>query len=131
MKYYLAGPMNGLPQLNFPVFDRVAASLRKQGYDIVSPSELDSPEERAAALKGRQLRTWGELLSRDVLLIANSVQGMILLPGWERSRGAKLEATVGLLQKDFRFLRWDDNVNLPVPLSRTSVACAIHAEFMS
>jgi len=48
--YYLAGPMTGLPQFNFPEFDRVAASLRSDGLNIISPAELDDSETRDAAL---------------------------------------------------------------------------------
>ena len=134
-KWYLAGPMSGLPQMNFPMFERVERLLRKQGYDMVSPAELDSPEEQALAMQSNgewmSHMTWGDFLARDVKIIADAVQGMILLPGWERSRGARLEATVGLLQKTFQFMRWDENGSYPVPVSRRTVACAIHAEFMS
>ena len=49
-KYYLGGKMSGIPQFNFPLFDRAAANLRNHGFDIVSPAELDDPETRKAAL---------------------------------------------------------------------------------
>ena len=138
--YYLAGPMRGFPQYNMPMFRRVAARLRKDGYDIVSPAELDSAAIQAEALKsstGAECdvngkiggETAGEILARDVRVIHDKVQGIIFLPGWERSRGARLEAFVGLLQKDFAFLRWDDNTNTPVPISRRTIQCEIHASW--
>lgn len=135
-KWYLAGPMSHHPQFNFPMFFRVAKRLRELGYDVVSPAEIDDEEDKAAALacpvgafkKGQ--KTWGDFLSRDVKLLADGgITGIIFLPGWENSNGAKLEATVGLLKK-FTFMRWDDNGNCPVPYSRHSVACALHQEFM-
>lgn len=100
-KYYLAGPMSGVPQQNFPLFNRVAAVLRAQGYDVISPAELDDDEliEAAMASDGGPYckMSWGELLARDVKMVADDVQGLFLLPGWEKSRGAKLEAFVGVL----------------------------------
>lgn len=105
-KVYLAGPMTGLPQFNFPLFDRTATKLREQGYDVTSPAELDSPAHRKAALassdgspthyESETNDTWGQLLARDVLLIADDgIEGIFVLPGWQRSRGARLETFVG------------------------------------
>lgn len=103
---YLAGPMTGIPQFNFPLFDRVAAELRDAGWDIVSPAELDDPDTRAAALaspdgapgdSSLNGETWADFLARDVKLIADAVDAVILLPGWEASKGARLEAFVAAL----------------------------------
>lgn len=108
MKYYLAGPMSGYPQHNFPLFESAAAGLRGIGYDIVSPAEMESDEIRDYVMSdedgsftnigaGDPLPnglTWGILLARDVKLIADECGGIILLPGWEASRGARLEAFV-------------------------------------
>jgi len=103
IKWYLAGPMTGIPQFNYPLFDSVATELRAEGYDIHSPAEMDDPEVREAALaspdgnlKGFNLGTWGDFLSRDVKLIADELGGVILLPGWERSKGARLETFVAI-----------------------------------
>ena len=101
--WYLAGPMTGGPQSNFPLFDSVAKRLREQGFKIVTPSELDLPHVREEALASEtgtaHVSQWGEFLSRDVKVIADGVGGIIFLPGWLMSRGAKLEAFVGLLTK--------------------------------
>lgn len=138
-KYYLAGPMTGLPQFNFPMFERVSKALRAQGYDVVSPHEHDTVEVQVAALKSKDGkldaagkvggRTWGQILADDVILLADGgITGIIFLPGWEASSGAKLEATVGLM-KQFRFMRWDEYLAMPVLMARFSVACALHQEF--
>lgn len=105
-KYYLAGPMSGIPQFNYPQFFSVAQSLRAAGYDIISPAEQDTPEKLAEILASTDgdlskveaiTGTWGDFLSHDVKLVADEVQGLFLLPGWEKSRGAKLEAFVAVL----------------------------------
>lgn len=107
-KWYLAGPMSGRPQFNIPQFDKVAAELRTYGWDMVSPAELDDPEYRATCLASDGTSyppggpTWADLLARDVKLVADGVAGLILLPDWKYSRGAKLEVFVALTcNKDF------------------------------
>lgn len=120
MKWYLAGPMSGIPQFNFPAFDEAATALRAQGLSVISPAELDEPAVREEALasldgipKGRTQaggQTWGDFLARDVKIIADEVDGIILMRGWERSKGARLEAFVGLsAQKQFTNLGYGDH----------------------
>lgn len=106
MSIYIAGPMTWMPQFNYPAFDDLAATLRSYGYDVVVPSELDSEQDRAAALASPNgdpdtytgPNTWGDFLSRDVKLIADTgVEAICVLPGWARSRGARLETFVAHL----------------------------------
>lgn len=107
MKIYIAGPMSGLKNFNFPYFDNVAANLRGAGYEVVSPAELDDPAFRkrvmAEHITGHEsdlLGAWGDCLARDVKLITDGgIEGIVLLHNWYKSRGAKLEAYVGLLNK--------------------------------
>ncbi|MBA3583914.1 MAG: DUF4406 domain-containing protein [Gemmatimonadetes bacterium] len=119
MHIYTAGPMTHLPQFNFPAFDAMAANLRAYGHEVISPAELDNPEDRAAALAspdGSHLdygngvkATWGDFLARDVKLLADGgIEAVVVLAGWERSRGARLETFVanalcGLPIYEFRF----------------------------
>lgn len=106
MRYYLAGPMSGRPKFNYPLFDSVAKELRSYGMDVQSPAEMDLPEVRKAALASKDgmmaafnkvsNETWGDFLARDVKLIADSLDAIILLPEWETSKGARLEAFVSI-----------------------------------
>lgn len=140
MKFYLAGPMSGIPQFNFPLFHSVAAKLRSSGYTVISPAELDSPEVQKAAmastdgaLKGTHNEiageTWGDILAKDVKLVADKIDGIIFLPGWERSRGARLEGFVGLLidKRPFEFHRWDADTETLSKMSKSSVMNAIYS----
>ena len=125
MRIYLAGPMSGLPKSNFPAFDEAAAKLRELGFDVVSPAELDDSTDREIALTDAPpVKTWGDFLARDVKVIADGgVRGIVFLPKWEDSRGAQLEATVGLLQKPFFFFEYKDgNV---ISLVREQVAAIV------
>lgn len=92
MRIYVAGPMRGYPQHNFPAFDEAAARLRQLGHDVVNPADLD----RAVGFDGH-----GEFdeslvpgaLRRDVAAIA-TCDAVALLPGWQRSQGVALELAV-------------------------------------
>lgn len=97
--WYLAGPMRGYPQDNFPLFIRVAAELRAEGYVITSPVELDDPETVAVTMSGTEMggKKPGFILGRDVQTVHDGVDGLILLPGWWDSRGTKIEVHVGLV----------------------------------
>lgn len=135
MTYYIAGQMSGLPQFNFPAFYAAAADLRGRGYDIVSPAELDDEQTKADALASANgdpaahKRTWADFLARDVKIVSE-VQGIVFLPDWHKSRGAKLEAFVGLLQKDFEFYAYKGEA-LPLdPVDREDVLGAIYVEMI-
>lgn len=138
MKIYLAGPMSGIPQFNFPAFFDAAIKLRALGFDVVSPAEIDNAEDKGAALASpdgdnRNLttmnnKTWGDFLARDVKLLADTgIQGIVFLPNWQRSKGAKLEAFVGLLQ-GFYFWEYDAENEDAIRLTGQSVIDAISDE---
>jgi hypothetical protein len=134
MKAYLAGPMSGIPQFNFPEFYRLSALLRSQGWVIVSPAELDNQEDKGAAMSSPDgdpnnrtivKKSWGDFLARDVKLIADEgIEAIILMPGWSSSKGAKLEATVGLLAQKIKFFELKDDV--PVETDPREIAAEIY-----
>ncbi len=118
MRLYIAGPMTGLPQFNYPAFINMAEDLRIFGHDVVSPAELDDPDDKAAALAspdGAMLsytegtsKTWGDFLARDVKLLADDgIEGIVVLPGWTKSRGARLETYVGNALCGLPVFTWD------------------------
>lgn len=120
MRVYIAGPMTGIPQFNFPAFDAAARDLRAVGLDVVSPAELDDPVDRAAALQspdGSALsygngvkKTWGEFLARDVKLLSDDgIEGVYVLPGWRKSRGARLETFVAKAMNGLPIFYYDGN----------------------
>jgi hypothetical protein len=128
--------MTGYPQFNFPAFTAAAAVLREYGYEIISPAELDSNAVKVEALNSTDGKlhngkiageTWGEILARDVKIVADSVDGLVFLPGWESSRGARLEAFVGLLC-GHRFAEYNPEVNgAMMPLEPDMVKDIINA----
>lgn len=89
MKLYLAGPMRGYPQDNHPAFAEAAARLRAMGHDVHSPHEHDAEggfiPEVDAGTKTYMKYDLPRLLSQDVVAV---------LPGWEKSAGARIEIFV-------------------------------------
>ena len=105
--FYISGPMTGYPQFNFPLFDRAAEYFRKSGVSIISPAELDPPDVRAYCLgspDGDSSKlpaglSYGGALGRDIQVIMDQVtDGLIFLPSWWGSKGARLEAYAALLK---------------------------------
>jgi hypothetical protein len=80
---YIAGPMTGLPEFNFPAFNAKAAELRAQGWHIENPAEHGIVEGA----------TWADYLHFDLTRLA-TCEAMHLLPGWSASRGATLEVSI-------------------------------------
>jgi Domain of unknown function (DUF4406) len=132
MKVYLAGPMSGIPKFNFPLFHAVTAELRQRGFEVVSPAEEDHKagigEVAEASKEGDPSDlpdTWGQILARDVILLADTgIEAIVFLPGWQKSRGARLEAQVGLLQKRFNFFQYDSGEIIYI--ARTYVSSELH-----
>lgn len=123
-EYYLAGPMTGIRGFNFPAFDEAAAQLRAEGFLILSPAEMDDDSEREAALASdgmpnahTSLHPRAHYLKRDFLIVTEVRDGIIVLPGWERSSGARGETAIAYgLDKRVRGvyprlhnLRWEDH----------------------
>lgn len=80
MRIYVAGPMTGLPELNFPAFHAQAADLRAKGHEVINPAELNSDPNAA----------WVDCMRKDIAALV-TCDAIFLLPGWERSRGAIIE----------------------------------------
>lgn len=85
---YLAGPMTGYEDYNRPAFDHAAARLRRQGFRVTSPPELDLMDPAPAHLTEDE--AWTYYLKRDLPALVKC-QAVVVLPGWEDSRGATLE----------------------------------------
>lgn len=100
---YLAGPMRGLPEFNFPAFVNGAARLRGLGFEVFSPAERDldhgfdpsgllgSDEELAEY--DFDLRS---ALGDDTAFICAEATAVVLLPGWQKSSGALAERALAI-----------------------------------
>jgi hypothetical protein len=84
--WYLAGPMRGLKDYNFPAFDFAAEKLREEGYTVFSPADNDrETDNQGPSFDIRRA------LRDDTRWICLYADAVALLPGWENSKGAKAE----------------------------------------
>lgn len=80
---YLAGPMTGIAEFNFPAFHAAAERLRGFGLDIVNPADH-------GVVDGA---TWSDYMRWDLMKLVGC-HAVCVLPGWENSKGASLEVAV-------------------------------------
>lgn len=118
MKIYISGGMSGYPQSNYPLFELAAKDLRARGHEVVSPRELDRPQE-AEKVWGRPEddgmsasdAEYAQLIERDTGTIDASFDAIAFLPGWEHSGGAgregeRMDAVGGMA---FTWAPWNEN----------------------
>lgn len=80
MRLYIAGPMTGYQDLNFPAFHAETARLRELGYEVINPAEIN-PDPNAG---------WIECMKADLRELLGC-HAIVLLAGWAQSRGATFE----------------------------------------
>jgi hypothetical protein len=102
-KIYIAGPMRGIPQYNFPKFDEAAEKLFSEGWNPVNPAELDRelgyhPEEMPEDFDWNTIPTGFPLkaiIAKDIDALTEC-DAIYVLSGWENSKGAKAELAVAI-----------------------------------
>lgn len=80
-RIYIAGPMTGLPAMNYPAFNAEAGRLLALGFEVENPAQ--NPEQGS----------W-EAYMRQALRQMLTCDTIALLPGWIHSRGATLERDI-------------------------------------
>ena len=79
-RIYIAGPMSGLPDLNYPAFNAMAERLRAHGHHVENPAENPPPK----------CESWLGYMRMAVAQLA-TCDAVVMLPGWSKSKGACIE----------------------------------------
>ena len=83
MKLYIAGPMSQLPEFNYPAFMDAERQLVAAGYEVENPAGPGQVDGW----------TWQDYMKRGIGQLVRC-DGVALLPGWDLSRGAQIEAAL-------------------------------------
>lgn len=98
MKVYISGPMTGIEDFNFPLFNAVAKFLQTLGWRVENPAEKGIVPDW----------DWEDYLRYDIEKLMQC-EYIVLLPGWENSRGARLEVRIAR-ELGFTFLDYDEYI---------------------
>lgn len=80
-RIYLSGPISGYLHHNRPAFAAAQEALEATGYTVVNPLDVT------------QATDWQSCMRDDIKALMDC-DGVALLDGWERSRGAKIEVSL-------------------------------------
>ena len=88
--------MTGLPEYNFPAFDKAADILTARGHEVFNPAQNDRDHGfDAVGLEGHEAERLGfslrRALKQDLSWICDNADALVLLEGWERSKGVRAE----------------------------------------
>lgn len=99
---YIAGPMTGMPDMNYPEFFDIQSKLEAQGYRVLNPARVDVEFPKAcghsrldAGCTPCMERDWMWYMRRTINMMLEA-DGVALLRGWRNSRGAKIEHDLAL-----------------------------------
>ena len=87
MNIYISGPMTGYDNFNFPAFFSAEEHLRKAEHNPINPARLPMG------------LSYQEYIDTDLEIIAIMADALLMLPGWQRSKGANLERELALKLK--------------------------------
>jgi hypothetical protein len=84
--------MTGIPEWNYPAFHEASETLRAMGDEPLNPAIQDLDFARAHQDDPELIRQ--TYLRHDLLLLSQATR-IAVLPGWENSKGATWEVSVG------------------------------------
>lgn len=95
MRVYIAGPMTGVPEYNFPNFNYAAAAWRAAGWEVINPAE---------GFEGDVTLPYKTYVEYDIKNM-RTCDAIAMLEGWDgpNARGSVWERQIAL-----------DFLNIPV-----------------
>lgn len=103
---YLSGGMSGIKDFNFPAFNDAATKLRADGWHVFNPAEnFDGRTDLA-----RNVYMTADF--KHLLSVADDpgfeTRGIVMLPGWSGSQGARVEVAMAL-EMGLEMYFWQDD----------------------
>lgn len=93
IRVYIAGPMTGLPEWNYPAFNDAADRLRSSGHAISVTNPADNFGKKTDLPRWRYIsKSLDQIQGLAKIMYSTSDDCMLaVLPGWQGSPGACLE----------------------------------------
>jgi hypothetical protein len=107
---YIAGPMTGKPEWNYPKFFKIERELNNLGYqNILNPASNPKDPEKTP---------WSEFI-QDALQMVIRSNALVFMDDWTQSRGARIEMAVaralGLPTFDEQYNEFYTSVSIHTP----------------
>lgn len=96
-KVYLSGPITGIETKSVHIFSAAEQFLTQQGFDVINPWRLNHDHRKR----------WEDYMAVDILALLEC-DAVYMLPGWETSRGARLEYAIACA-RDMDIYFWTHN----------------------
>lgn len=93
-RIYIAGPMRGLPQYNYPAFNAAEEWLELQGLEVVNPVDTSNNHGTPDQIEADPDLLFDVMESEKREI--ECCDAIYLLKGWEKSVGARCELKVAL-----------------------------------
>lgn len=87
MVLYISGPMSGIENYNYPAFEKARSELIARGYIAISPHDHILHIENAD-------KSWVGFMKRDLKIMLDECDAIVMLPNWEKSSGANVELSL-------------------------------------
>ena len=91
---YLSGPMTGIEDYNYPLFDYVSERLRGLGHRVYNPTE--HPMSEKLFKTNSDIVYLRAVFASFSVFICLEADTLIMLPNWKKSLGAKAERALAL-----------------------------------
>ena len=118
---YIAGPMTGIAEYNWPRFNEVDDALQAVGIETVNPAKMDEAYHVEDSIPAADFATGqsvgavnlASFLKRDFHYLT-TCEGIVFIEGWQDSIGANCELIVGQMAGMSTWL-WIDGNLYPEP----------------
>jgi hypothetical protein len=105
--------MSGMPEYNFPAFHAAEEALLAAGWWVYNPVHTPPPPGRNG-VHSDDPDAW-KWYMRHAIKMVTKAESIALLPGWENSRGARLELRIALSLGMTAFIYADEHLEECAP----------------
>lgn len=104
LKIFISGPMSGYEKYNFPKFDEIEEKLVSFGYEVVNPARISRRYKEKDVKSDRSVY---DKMVQEQIAAEKSCDAILLLNGWQKSKGVRRELELALLANMEVFLESD------------------------